>query len=191
MSTRAQKRAKRMRARAEQATHRGRQKQVTFADGTELTITGGPKHAPGYRKSDPPKHGDRLDARGVIDKHLAELGLTDPPAETRREFARLAKATGSPVVAKQVLESNLEQAKQRAATKLRGDAQSARQAEVHQVVVHHADHPKDEEWEEIVSAAKAKRKGPKGYTIAGKAAGFVLAQDADPKKLSSWSRGLA
>lgn len=50
---------------------------------------------------------------------------------------------------------------------------------------HIADHPTDDEWEQIISTAKAKKKGVK---IFAERAGYTLSDSANPKVRESWVR---
>ncbi|MBA3431314.1 MAG: hypothetical protein H0U16_07525 [Actinobacteria bacterium] len=114
MATRSDKRRRRMMARKHQADVRGTTKMVEYDGKTTINVPRGPRATPSYSASDPPKHGDRLDARGVAEKALREIGVQDPDPEACREFQRLVKATGSVGAAKRELTQTLERAERKA-----------------------------------------------------------------------------
>lgn len=106
MANRRQKRAKRMRRRQDQVRAAQGVRREAFDDGSVIEELRGPKRNDrSHHKTDPMKHGERLDARGIIDKALRELGGPDVEItdEMRREFSRLAKITGSATAAKSAL----------------------------------------------------------------------------------------
>lgn len=168
---RKQKRAKRMKARAAQQAHR--QPRIrTYADGSQIEVTGGPRARASSHSTDRMRHGERLDARGLAVKHLAELGVTDPNDDIVREFQRLVKRAGGNVaLAKQRLERNLKDVLEK--------ANAAAQKAIEPL------HPTDQQWDEITATAKRRKRGIKKFAAA---AGFQLLDDHDPKQRTSWVR---
>ncbi len=112
--SRAAKRKRRLKARHHQKQVRGTTKNVEYDGRTTINVPRGPRPSPSYSASDPPKHGDRLDAHGVAEKALREIGVQDPDAEACRAFQQLVKATGTVGAAKRELSSTLERATRKA-----------------------------------------------------------------------------
>jgi hypothetical protein len=79
----------------------------TLSELTYVDVDRGAPPSDSRHKNDPPKHGERLDARGLNVKALREIGLENPSEEVLRDFARLTKTLGSRAAAKHELSKHL------------------------------------------------------------------------------------
>lgn len=105
------KRARRMRAQQHQKTIKGKPRLTSYKDGTKLLTEAGPKASPSYHKSDPPKHGQRLDARGQALADLRGAGIQDTSDEIVRSYQELKRLTGSASAAFTYLDAQIKSIK--------------------------------------------------------------------------------
>lgn len=167
-----------MRARAHQRDTRGSFRTKDFPDGTQIREPRGPKPRKSYHSSDLPKHGHREDSRGRVDRVLAEVGVTDPTYETRRNVQHLIKTTGSEKVAQSALKEEMKRI-----LKKGGSVTAGGVIELDKVVVS-SPLPTFEEWEKICARSKSRRRS---IAWAAEKAGFKLI-GSDPKTRESWTR---
>lgn len=213
---RQQKRAKRMRAREAQKRHR-RTRVETHGKHT-IQVQGGPKPTPSFHKTDPPKHGRRLDARGQAIAELEEIGIVEPSDDLIREYQRSKRVQGGSKARAQDTAKKAVKA-MNAGLKRAGEAVDAIQtAKPGQQVVATEDEirvedkpnagteikldepsrpssfrgdvmPGQQHWdEELEPAAKKRRRGAKSYVKVLTDAGFELVDGGDPKMRESWRR---
>lgn len=97
MASRKSKRAKRFKARQHQTDSRNRTRTVAYPDGTEVEVRGTTiGQTPSFHKTDPPRHGHRLDAAGQTDRILRQFipEDTEIDEQLRSEFRRLSRVMG-------------------------------------------------------------------------------------------------
>lgn len=133
---RSQKRAKRMRARQHQQELKSTTKTLFFdkkgrrvdsptADKglTTVEVPRGPQPSSAYHKTSRPKHGRRLDARGLAIAELAEIGIVDPEPSLITEYQRLKRAVNG---SKPIAQSQVQDAVKAMNAGLRRAAQAAK-----------------------------------------------------------------